>query len=132
MHNKKSRSITERARELASFGLNQQMIAAALGVSRSTFYRKLAETPELELAIEEGRALAIAEVARKMMARAKTGDDFQSMAFILRSRGGFDDRSGGLSAIRASELDGNGPQAIGTRLVAPPALRVVFIDPDSR
>lgn len=92
MHYKNSQALTDRARELASSGLNQQMIAAALGMSRSTFYRRLAEVPELELAVEQGRALAIAEVAQKMMDKAKTGDDFQSMAFILRSRGGFDDR----------------------------------------
>lgn len=92
MLDKDTPNLIEQARKLASLGLNQQTIAAALGISRSTFYRRLTENPELELAIEQGRALAVADVAQKMMARAKTGDDFQSMAFILRSRGGFDDR----------------------------------------
>ena len=118
MHTKNSQSITDRARELASFGLNQQMIAAALGISRSTFYRRLAEFPELEQAIEQGRALAIAEVAQKMMARAKSGDDFQSMAFILRSRGGFDDRP-----LKQEQLDG-----LSEKTPPMQSLNVCFID----
>lgn len=119
MHTKCSQSITDRARELASFGLNQQMIAAALGMSRSTFYRRLSEIPELETAIEQGRALAIAEVAQKMMARAKYGDDFQSMAFILRSRGGFDDRP-----CKQEQLDG-----LSGKVPPIHSLNVCFIDP---
>lgn len=119
MHNKNSQALADRARELASSGLNQQMIAAALGISRSTFYRRLAEIPELEMAIEQGRALAIAEVAQKMMARAQTGDDFQSMAFILRSRGGFDDRP-----CKQEQLEG-----VSGKMPIMHSLNVCFIDP---
>lgn len=74
----------------ASRGLKKMEIAAALGISTKTLYRREQDTEEVAEALERGRSKGVAVVADHLM-KAIEGGDVRAMIFFLKSVGGWRD-----------------------------------------
>lgn len=77
--------------ELASRGLSQEQIAAALGIGARTLERRKAESAEMAEAIKAGQALGIQEVANALFANA-TGGNVTAQIFYLKARAQWRDK----------------------------------------
>lgn len=76
----------EKIEKLASQGLNLDQISRAIGICNSTLYAKKASNyPEIQDAIDAGRAKGIKEVTNALFEKAKKGDNV-SMIFFLKNR----------------------------------------------
>lgn len=76
----------EKIEELASQGLNLDQISRAIGICNSTLYaKKASDYPEIQEAIDTGRAKGIEEVTNALYEKAKKGDNV-SMIFFLKNR----------------------------------------------
>lgn len=73
---------------LASLGLTQEQIAAALGIGQTTLYKRKRESADFEDAIKMGQAKGIGAVANKLYEKAMSGD-VASLIFYLKARGGW-------------------------------------------
>lgn len=80
-----------RVTELASRGLSQEQIAAALGISRTTLQSRKAESEQFAQAIEKGRADGIETVANALFDNAKSGN-VTAQIFFLKAQGKWKDR----------------------------------------
>ncbi len=80
-----------RVTELASKGLSQEQIAAALGISERTLRNRKAESAEFAEAIEKGRALGIEEVANALFENAKAGN-VTAQIFFLKAQAKWKDK----------------------------------------
>lgn len=60
--------------DLSKIGMSRRQVAAALGISKSTFYNRCAENEEINIAYEQGRAAAAAEVGQKLMELVREGN----------------------------------------------------------
>lgn len=74
--------------ELAEICQNEAEIAYAIGVCPRTFLTKKQQSPEIQEALERGRARANTFVAGKLMQTIKDGN-VTAMIFWLKSRGGW-------------------------------------------
>jgi hypothetical protein len=72
--------------KLSSQGLNQTQIADCLGIGLSTLFEKKAEYAEFAEAIKRGKALGVAHVTSKLMAKISAMDT-TSILFYLKCRG---------------------------------------------
>jgi len=79
---------------LAGYGLNINMIADAMGVSKATFDRRRHDIPEINEALKKGRADALSEVAQTAYKLAKSGKCPAMTMFILKTQGGWSERYG--------------------------------------
>lgn len=77
--------------ELASRGLSQEQIAAALGIGTRTLERRKAESAEMAEAIKAGHALGIQEVANALFTNATSGN-VTAQIFYLKARAQWRDR----------------------------------------
>ncbi len=64
----------EAVANLARIGMSRRQVAAALGISKSTFYNRCAESEEIDIAFEQGRAATAAEVGNKLMELVREGN----------------------------------------------------------
>lgn len=76
---------------LASLGLTQQQIAAALGISERTVESRKAENADFAAAIKAGQALGISEIANALWENAK-GGNVTAQIFFLKARAKWKDR----------------------------------------
>lgn len=100
----------EEVERLASSGLTQEQIAAALGIGQTTLYKRKRESADFEDAIKRGQAKGISAVANKLYEKAMSGD-VASLIFFLKARGGWketvrnenvgDNQTDGMKAIYA-------------------------------
>ena len=77
-------AVLKKVESFASRCLNNQEMAAALGISESTFYDKKKEFSEFSEAVEGGRAKGTGVIKNKFFEKAKTGDN-QCMIMILKN-----------------------------------------------
>lgn len=77
-----------RVTELASRGLSQGQIAAALGISERTLRNRKTESAEFAEAIEKGQALGIEAVANALFDNAE-GGNVTAQIFFLKARAGW-------------------------------------------
>lgn len=70
---------------MASKGLNIDQIAATLGFSRATLYRKKRDEKKIETAIKRGREQSIGLVVNKLFDKAMAGDNV-AMIFYLKNK----------------------------------------------
>ena len=87
----------EAVRRLAAKGFNEAAIAAKLGVSRGSFTRRMADTPQLKEAYEEGNGehqAELLETAQDLLKRQDPGLKFVSslLIFKLKSYCGLTDK----------------------------------------
>jgi urease gamma subunit len=80
----------EYIKRLASV-LNQEQIAGVFGVSGETLRRRKKEDPRIEVAIQQGKAEAVATVGTALLKKARDGDTI-SQIFYLKAQGGWRDR----------------------------------------
>ena len=73
---------------LADNGLTQEQIAAALGISEQTFYKRKRDNIEFIDAIKRGKAKGIALVTNKLMESIK-GGNMTGMIFFLKTQAGW-------------------------------------------
>lgn len=95
---------------LASLGLTQEQIAAALGICEKTLRNRKKENTDFTDAIKSGQAKGIGAVANVLYEKAM-GGDVASLIFYLKARGGWketvrnenvgDNQSDGMKAIYA-------------------------------
>jgi len=90
-------------RKLAGIGCNVSDICYLIGISRATFYRKLAANPALSEALEKGKAEAKSSLLTTLYKQATSGD-FRALAFSLSVIHGvgsklIDDHSNNLRSI---------------------------------
>ena len=64
----------DQIRELASLNLSIQKICACIGISLTAFYNHKDAYPEIDRAIEEGRAMGVQKVAEALKATAQKGN----------------------------------------------------------
>lgn len=95
----------ERVTELASRGLSQEQIAAALGIGARTLQTRKAESAEFAAAIEKGRAEGIEEVANALFTNAKNGN-VTAQIFFLKAQAKWKDKPEG------SDDDGDEAQPV--------------------
>jgi transcriptional regulator with XRE-family HTH domain len=81
----------ERVTELASRGLSQEQIAAALGIGARTLQSRKAESADFAAAIEKGRAEGIEEVANALFTNAKNGN-VTAQIFFLKAQAKWKDK----------------------------------------
>lgn len=81
----------ERVEKLAARGLTFDQIAAALGISRDTLYRRKRELRDFSDALEKGRARGISEVANKLFETAMQGN-ITAIIFFLKCRANWRDQ----------------------------------------
>lgn len=74
---------------LASRGLSCDQIAWTLGINPTTLYDKKNRYPQIDEAIEKGRASGIAAVANAHFIAATVGNNTAAQQFYLRTKGGF-------------------------------------------
>lgn len=72
--------------------LNMDQIRDVLGVSKEEFSRLREKYPEIDVEIKRGKALGIADVARKAYELAMEGD-IRAIRLILKSQGGWTEKS---------------------------------------
>jgi len=95
----------EKVEELASRGLSQEQIAAALGISARTLGSRKAESAEFADAIKRGQAKGIEEIANALFANAKAGN-VTAQIFFLKARAQWKDRHEEVGE------DGDGPTPV--------------------
>lgn len=71
--------------KLSSLGCSRQNIADALGISLSTFERRIEEDPDIKKAIRKGKGRAIEEVANTAFKLATDGKHPQMTMFWLKT-----------------------------------------------
>lgn len=81
--------ILEDVEGYAARGLTKDQIAWALGINPCTLYDKQNKYPELELALERGKATGVAIVANAHFIAATAQNNIAAQQFFLRTRGGF-------------------------------------------
>lgn len=74
--------------ELASRGLNNEQIAACLGICEDTLYTKQRQLTEFSEAIKKGKAKGIQQVANALFEAALSGN-ITAMIFFLKTQGGW-------------------------------------------
>lgn len=75
---------------LASRGLTHAQIAAVLGISEKTLYKRKNESSEIAEAINRGKAKGIAEISNALYESAKKGNT-TAQVFFLKAQGGWKD-----------------------------------------
>lgn len=78
-------------KKIARNGISNDLIAGALGISRSTFYASLDRRPMLREVIAEARATRISKVASKLYSDAEGGNT-TAQIFIMRAQAGWRDK----------------------------------------
>lgn len=73
---------------LASRGLNQEQIAAALGISERTLRNRKRDTAEVAAAIKKGKARAVSYVAGKLQKLIEQ-ENLGAIIFFLKTQGGW-------------------------------------------
>ena len=84
----------EEVKRLASRGLSQEQIAAALGISERTLRNRKADDAAFAEAIKAGQAIGIAEVANALWENAK-GGNVTAQIFFLKARAKWKDKHEG-------------------------------------
>jgi len=79
----------DQASKLAGLGLNMKQIASVIGVCKKTIERRMHDQPELVVAIEKGRAEALAMVSKTAYQMATSGKSPVSTFFWLKCKGGW-------------------------------------------
>ncbi len=77
----------EKIELLASKGLSVSKIAASLGISKSTFDRRVSENEELKIILERGRAKSLEQVASVAYEMAISGKYPAMTMFWLKCQG---------------------------------------------
>ena len=77
------------AETLAGYGLTVQQIAGAIGVSKKTFERRVAENSILKDALERGRCRAASIVTGHLFKLASTGKNIGATIFWIKCRLGW-------------------------------------------
>lgn len=70
----KKKVTAKELKKLSSYGMTKAEMADFLGMARSTFYQRLAEDPDLVLAIAQGEGNMAMSVKRKQFNMAKAGN----------------------------------------------------------
>jgi len=81
----------EEFKQVASTGVTYDLIASAMGVSRSAFYAALDRRPILREIIAEAKAKRVGKVLNRMYDDAENGNT-TAQIFIAKSQAGFRDR----------------------------------------
>ena len=75
----------EHVKQLAARGLSRDQIAAALGISRDTVFRRLKDSATFATLIKEGEALGLKAVSNALFEAALNGN-VTAMIFFLKCR----------------------------------------------
>lgn len=75
----------KKAEVLAGRGLTFEQIANYFGIGKTTFYRKMNENPELEMALLRGKAKTISMVSGKLLEQINDGN-VPATIFYLRTQ----------------------------------------------
>lgn len=76
----------EQIEALAALGMTMEEMCGYLGITKKTLYKRKAEVPALDQAIERGRTRADAEVVKSLYHRATREHDTTAMIFWLKNR----------------------------------------------
>tara|TARA_R110000803_G_scaffold28011_8_gene65111 strand:- start:3901 stop:4296 length:396 start_codon:yes stop_codon:yes gene_type:complete len=104
----------EKVESLASKGLNNNQIGAALGISERRFYTAKKHQKDFKAAIEKGRCKGIALVADALVRNAVHGGNVTAQIFFLKCHAGWRDNTtegietGTVSNPLIIKLSGNG------------------------
>jgi hypothetical protein len=79
----------QQVEKLAGLGLNMKQIAHIIGVCKKTLERRMQDQPEVAVAVEKGRALAIAKVSKTAYELALSGKHPVMTIFFLKCRAGW-------------------------------------------
>jgi len=79
----------EQIEKMSGLGITLAQCAAIIGVSKKTIERRVKDQPELAVAIEKGKALALSEVAKTAYQLATSGKCYPMTMFFLKCRGGW-------------------------------------------
>ena len=83
-HRVVTEEMVQQVKQLAGTGLNSDQIAAMIGMSKSTMFKKFKQYPELKRARDEGRSKSVAMVVNRLFAKCMDGD-YSSIQFFLRN-----------------------------------------------
>lgn len=84
-----TKKILEQAEQCASLGMSYEQIANALDIAQTTLIAKRHAFPELDKAIERGRAKGVQMVANALFENAVVKKDVKAQTFYLKTKGGF-------------------------------------------
>lgn len=102
--------------------LNAQQIADYFGMARSTFFERLADTPELEEKHRAGKAKAVATIGNRLIRKALDGDT-TAMIFIMKCKGEWRE---------TSKIEVSGPDGGAIPVAAQPAIDLGDLSQDER
>lgn len=77
--------------KLASIGLNEGQVAAALGINRKTLVARKRKYKEFSDALKNGQAKGIATVANNLFEQSKDGN-VSAGIFFMKNRAGWSDK----------------------------------------
>ena len=81
----------KQVKTLASRGLTHEQIAAALGISHDTLYKRKAKYTEFSDAIKEGQGKGLAQVSNALFEQA-LGGNTSAAIFYMKNRAGWKDK----------------------------------------
>jgi hypothetical protein len=93
---------------MAARGLNNDQIASSIKLERRYFYAKKANFPEMDEAINRGKAKGILRVANALFENAIVSNNVTAQIFFLKARAGWRDNfvehSGSLEVVDVRKL----------------------------
>ena len=82
-------AILAKIEELSAMHMDQAQIAVLIGLNPNHFVEKKAVYPELDDALQKGRATGLLEVTKALHRNATINENVIAQKFILKSRGGW-------------------------------------------
>jgi hypothetical protein len=110
----------EKLKSLAASGIRNDDIAAIHNMGKTRFYELMKEEPRIKQALENGRGVALYNVAQSLYDKATKGD-LTAQIFYLKTQGGWRDKS--------EDVQKQGMQSVRIVLPGQKSEQVVSIGP---
>jgi hypothetical protein len=117
-----SKEALEKLKSLAASGIRNDDIAAIHNMGKSRLYQLMKEDPKIRMALENGRGVALYNVAQSLYSKAIDGD-LQAQMFYLKTQGGWRDKS--------DDVQQQGMQSVTIVLPGQKTQQVISIGPSA-
>lgn len=113
----------EKLKSLAASGIRNNDIAAIHNMGKTRFYELMKEEPRIKQALENGRGVALYNVAQSLYDKATKGD-LTAQIFYLKTQGGWRDKS--------EDIQKQGMQSVTIVLPGQKSQQVISIGPEAQ